>query len=241
MSARTSRRHRINGFSESQEVIVPRILLIGFHRHEAIEYYLVRSANLSEQPMTEEQIRADIRAQLITLFSADETALIVEEMEVCSGSARIDMAVICDRLIGIEIKGPRDSLDRLPRQASQYSKCFDQVVLVVDSQLAQGAIALIPSWWGVVIGTIGCDGYRYQIARRPRKNKLVDVNSVLSLLWKNEMEILLNNFIPKRLPKSASRKRMRDQLVLGAQADKLKQAGVALLRMRKEWRSLPIA
>jgi hypothetical protein len=31
-------------------------------------------------------------------------------MEVCSGRTRIDLAVIADRLIGIEIKGPKDDV-----------------------------------------------------------------------------------------------------------------------------------
>jgi hypothetical protein len=48
----------------------------------------------------------------------------VEEMEVCSGRARIDLAVIGERLIGFEIKGPQDSVARLRGQAKAYSQCL---------------------------------------------------------------------------------------------------------------------
>src|SRR5690242_7488403 len=99
--------------------------------------------------ITERAIRTFVRARLRRLVQSRSRAFLVEEMEVCSGRARIDLAVIGDRLIGIEIKGPQDSVTRLPDQAKAYSQCFDQVVLVVHESLAEKARPLIPYWWGL--------------------------------------------------------------------------------------------
>ena len=48
---------------------------------------------------TEQAIRALIRARLPRLLHNRAQAFLVEEMEVCSGRARIDLAVIGDRLL----------------------------------------------------------------------------------------------------------------------------------------------
>lgn len=191
--------------------------------------------------MTEDRIRLDIRARLSRMFGGGSGALLVEEMEVCSGKARIDMAVICGRLIGIEIKGPRDDLHRLPCQADQYSKCFDQVVLVVHDALAQDAIGLVPEWWGVVIGSEEAGSYTYRLTRRPAKNRQVDVEAVLALLWRDEIELLWSKFLQQPPPPKASKKQMRKQLFSDAQSNELRVAGIDLLRKRQDWRSLPIA
>lgn len=110
----------------------------------------------------------------------------VEEMEVCSGRARIDLAVIGDRLIGIEIKGPRDSVTRLPDQAKAYSQCFDHVVLIVHESLAAKARPLIPNWWGLIAGRQVDGRIRYRVVRRLRTNPSLNLERVLSLLWREE-------------------------------------------------------
>ncbi len=190
--------------------------------------------------MTEDQIRSDIRSQLPRIFRKNSEARLVEEMEICAGKARADMAVISDRLIGIEIKGPRDNLDRLPSQVDQYSKCFDQVVLVVHELLANAAVQLIPQWWGVVVGSDKNGTNTYQLRRRPNQNRGVDVDAVLTLLWRQEIEALYIQFLD--LPPSirSSKRKLRTQLLADISPTALKVAGIRQLRQRQEWRSEPI-
>lgn len=191
--------------------------------------------------MTEDQIRSDIRARLSRLFRSAKDARLVEEMEICAGKARADMAVISDQLIGIEIKGPQDNLDRLPSQIDQYSKCFDRVVLVVHEFLAKDAIRLIPRWWGVVVGTNMNGHNSYYLKRRPTQNSRVDVDTVLSLLWRQEIEMLFVRFLNLAPPIRASKKKLRERLLADIPPSMLKTAGVDMLRQRKEWRSMPVA
>jgi len=190
--------------------------------------------------MTEDQIRSDIRAQLPSFFPSACEARLVEEMEICTGKARADMAVITDRLIGIEIKGPQDNLSRLPNQVGQYSKCFDQVVLIVHEILARDAIRIIPRWWGIVVGADKNGNRSYNWKRRPAKNCGVDTDAVLALLWRTEIEALFVQFLNLAPSVRVSKRKLRDKLLANVPQSALKVAGIQLLRQRREWRSLPI-
>ncbi len=161
---------------------------------------------VQNEVITEDRIRSDIRTQLARLFASRAGTLVVEEMEVCAGRARIDMAIVCDRLIGIEIKGPKDDLYRLPGQVDHYSKCFDIVVLVVHEELAVDALELIPSWWGVVTGSDVSGLYTYTLKRRPTRNKHAELDALLALLWKDEIGCLWTTLL-ESVPHHARRKR----------------------------------
>src|SRR6266571_3010093 len=163
--------------------------------------------------MTESDIRSDIKARLPHFFRGSSEVLLVEEMEVCSGRARADMAVISDQLIGIEIKGSRDNVDRLPNQVDHYARCFDHVVLVVHENLAEDAIRLIPLWWGVVVGSERNGSNYYRLKRHPSQNYFVDVDAVLALLWKEEIESLFLEFLHLAPPGRASKRKLREQLL----------------------------
>lgn len=191
--------------------------------------------------MTEDQIRLDIRAQLLQVLCRDSEARLVEEMEICAGKARADMAVISDQLIGIEIKGPQDSLSRLPGQVDQYSKCFDQVVLVVHEHLAKEAIQIVPRWWGVVVGENRNGINQYRLKRQPTQNRRVDLAEILALLWRQELEALFVQFFKFAPPLRASKRHLREQLLAATSHPALKIAGIRSLRHRREWRSEAIA
>ncbi|WP_052770006.1 sce7726 family protein [Paenibacillus sp. IHB B 3415] len=59
-------------------------------------------------------------------FTLDSTTIVVDELDVCFGSARVDVAVINGRLHGFEIKSESDNLDRLPSQIEFYSRVFER-------------------------------------------------------------------------------------------------------------------
>lgn len=190
--------------------------------------------------MTEQKIRSDIRAEITNRFSRHPGTRVIEEMEVCSGKARVDVAVISDLLIGIEIKGPSDDLHRLPGQASQYSRCFDQMVLVVHDRLAGAAAKLVPTWWGIVVGAECGNSYTYRLRRRPRKNPEAKADAVLSLLWRVEIARLWAELFLTAAPAKASKKRLRYELLSTFSTERLRAAGISLLKNRLDWRALPV-
>ena len=158
----------------------------------------------------------------------------------CSGRARIDLAVIGDRLIGIEIKGPQDSVTRLPDQANAYSQCFDQVVLLVHESLAEKARPLIPYWWGLIVGRQVDGRIRYCVEQRPETNPNVNLDKVLSLLWRDEIDALRYDLLGSSSKPRATKKSIRAELLPQVEPSILHQAALRKLRERTEWRGVPI-
>lgn len=190
--------------------------------------------------MTEEAIRTFVKARLPRLVRGLSEAFLVEEMEVCAGRARIDLAVIGDRLIGIEIKGPRDSVTRLPDQAKAYSECFDQVVLIVHESLAAQACTLIPDWWGVIAGRQVEGRIRYRVLQHQKTNPNLNLEKVLSLLWREEIDAMLLDLIGSNSRPRATKKSIRAELLAQVEPPILHQASLRKLRERTEWRGVPI-
>jgi hypothetical protein len=164
----------------------------------------------------------------------------VEEMEVCLGRARVDLAVISDQLIGIEIKSVNDDVTRLPAQVRAYSKCFDRVVLVVDESLVAKAMPLIPTWWGIVISLQRDDQLTYVFERRPRRNPQIDLDALLALLWREEVDALLDDLLGISVQPRATKKTIRARLLAQIDPPVLHSASLNKLRDRTNWRGVPI-
>ncbi len=190
--------------------------------------------------MTEQQIRADIMARLPRLARGADDARMVEEMEICFGRARVDMAVIAEGLIGIEIKGPDDTLARLPEQVEQYSRCFDHIVLVVDESHVAEAIKMVPRCWGIVVGKERNGMHRYSLKRQARPNRKVEAEAVLALLWRDEIASIANALLGNVANPKASKKVLRQTLLDQVPSGTLKTASVAELKNRKNWRSVRV-
>lgn len=190
--------------------------------------------------VTEQAIRTFVKARLPRLVQGCSGAFLVEEMEVCSGRARIDLAVIGDQLIGIEIKGPRDDVTRLPGQVEAYSQCFDHVVLIAHESLAKKVRTLIPAWWGLITGRQVDGRIRYQVERRPKPNPSLNLEKVLSLLWRAEIDALLADLLSSQPKPRATKKSIRAELLAQVEPPVLHHASLRKLRERTEWRGVPI-
>jgi len=190
--------------------------------------------------LSEQEIRTVIRTQIPKWVRPGAPAFLVEEMEVCAGRARIDLAVIADGLIGIEIKGPKDDVSRLPAQARAYSECFDYVVLAVHESLAAKASTLVPDWWGVVVGSRGHCRLRYRFTRRPQPNPSLNLEVRLALLWRHEIDALLTALVGRLPKRRATKKSVRAELLSSVEPPILRQASLEKLRERIDWRGVPI-
>ena len=76
----------------------------------------------------------DIRQVLLKKLSAeyryDPDTIIIEELGLCQGEARIDLALVNGFIHGYEIKSERDTLERLPSQIEIYCRTLDTVTIV---------------------------------------------------------------------------------------------------------------
>src|SRR4051812_4946444 len=96
----------------------------------------------------------DIRGALWTLLHQehkdDADTLVLDELGICEGAARADVAVVNGSLAAFEIKSDRDTLARLPAQAEAYQRVFDQVTIIVGGRYIERIVEAVPDSWGIV-------------------------------------------------------------------------------------------
>ncbi len=92
----------------------------------------------------ERQIRQELHRELAAQHAHDPQVLIIHELSVCQGKARIDVALIDTGIHGYEIKGYTDNLSRLPRQVSIYNRVCDTATVVVAEQHLQEVVNIVP-------------------------------------------------------------------------------------------------
>lgn len=142
---------------------------------------------------------ADIRKLLINSFcKVDEyiceDTFFVNEMDICGGLSRVDIAVINGRLHGYEIKSKQDNLDRLPLQVESYSRVFDTMSIVAYESHLDALRKIVPTWWGIKSISEKSESVVLRCVRKEKLNKKIDVQSVSLLLWREEMIDLLTSY-----------------------------------------------
>ena len=137
-------------------------------------------------------MRPALRAYLKQRQLAGPDTLVVEELGLCQGRARIDLATVGGILHGYEIKSPRDRLTRLASQAATFSRVLDRVTLVVSPRHIEAALRLIPTWWEVLLVRGSAKGVFLDRFRRAATNPEQDPRALVELLWRDEALELLS-------------------------------------------------
>ena len=128
---------------------------------------------------------ADVRNLVVAdvLPRAGKFAESVFEFWVPRSNERADVAVVGEIMHGLEIKTARDSLKRLPRQIEAYSRVFDRCEAVVATRHVEGALEMLPSWWG--LRAFEDEGILHTL-RHPEVNDAVEPEILVRLLWRAE-------------------------------------------------------
>ncbi|MEK3875183.1 sce7726 family protein [Paenibacillus sp. FSL M7-0420] len=182
----------------------------------------------------------DIRTHLHTLLKyehSDPDTIVLDELGLCQGEARIDVAVINGSMNGYEIKSESDTLERLPKQSEIYSKVFDTVTIVTASKFVDGIDDIIPKWWGIKIAELDCDGGMMLFdIRKARKNRKIDAYSLAQLLWRDEAIDLLKKKGLQKGYLSKPREILWRVLSENIPTIELKDEVRAILKSRENWR-----
>ena len=141
--------------------------------------------------MRDIDIRRALRTEMRRVHSGEPDTLIVEELGLCQGAVRVDLAVVNGTIHGFEIKSDQDTLARLPVQSDVYSRTFDYVTLITAPAHMRKAKAIVPKWWGVWTATERDGRVSLKETRRPRPNPVADSYLLAQLLWRDETLQLL--------------------------------------------------
>ncbi len=171
-------------------------------------------------------------------YGRDPSTLIVEELGLCRGTVRVDLAVVNGSLKGYEIKSDRDTLVRLGNQAATYSKIFDTVTIVVAQRHLRQAESIVPKWWGIDVAEYSDEAHLLLTTiRTETANSRVDAQCLVELLWRNEVLALLAQLNCLKSLKSKPRRVLWDALATSVPLPELKKMVRASLKSRSGWRA----
>lgn len=148
----------------------------------------------------------EIRDALLKLLraQASEGDRVQEELRLERGSARIDVAVIGQALVGYEIKSDADTFARFANQIHAYNRIFDEIHLVCGARHVEAALVTIPSWWGLFVAERSVnEGVVISQVRSANANARQDSFSLASMLWRDEALAMIDAAATS-LPKQAS-------------------------------------
>lgn len=185
--------------------------------------------------MNDSDIRKVLHSHLEKINKKYGDTIIVDELDLCSGLSRIDVAVINGLIHGYEIKSEVDTLNRLPNQIKYYNKSLEKVALAINPPHLEKVINNIPEWWGIII-VAGDEKNTLKEFRKAEKNPSVESQSLLQLLWKDELFSITEKYtiVSKR---SATKKMLRETISQNLEVCEVSYEVREALKSRKNWRS----
>lgn len=186
--------------------------------------------------MKDFQIRSAFLRGLARQFENDPDTLVVQELGLCEGEARVDIAVVNGCIHGYEIKSDQDTLKRLSVQAATYCRVLDRITLVANTVHLREALTIIPDWWGVLIVKEKKGQICFVQKRKGRQNPGLDPFAIAQLLWRREAyEALRQRNLHIGLagkPRASLWETLSEQLPLSELGRLVRTA----LKLRQNWR-----
>jgi hypothetical protein len=140
---------------------------------------------------TDAIIRAALRKKIRSISSDHPDTVVLDELGVCRGEVRVDVAVVNGKIHGYEIKSDRDSLRRLAGQIELYGKVLDQATLVAGTRHLGAAATMLPDWWGLLVVKSTSNGLHFETVRRAQMNPARDARALAEFLWLEDSIALL--------------------------------------------------
>ena len=136
--------------------------------------------------MRDIDIRRVLRAEVARLHKAELDTVVFDELGLCQGVARVDLAAINGSVHGYEIKSERDTLARLQGQVDVYSRALDFVTVVLAPTHVKKATAAVPTWWGIWTAITRNGVVQLERERPNLRNPMIEPFAMVQLLWRGE-------------------------------------------------------
>jgi hypothetical protein len=184
----------------------------------------------SIDPSKDRDVRSLLKQHLVAMHGP--ATVVLDELGLCQGDVRVDVAAVNGELAGFEIKSPADSLARWPKQRRVYSKVVDRAWLVAPEKTLDAAKA--PGWWGLIriVETERQLGLR--VVRPAGLNPKPDPYAIACLLWRDEAIHALEEVGRARGIRTKRRQLVWEKLVECLSIDELRRAVRNALKVRPE-------
>lgn len=190
---------------------------------------------------------ADIRKVLFDSFLMEKDyieepdTVIINELDVCAGVSRADIAVVNGKIHGYEIKSKQDNLERLPGQIECYNRVFDTMTIVTYKSHLAKVKDLVPKWWGIKCIDEKKGKIVLKDIRKSKENSNVNIQNVAMLLWKDEMiDLLLSRSDITSGYKNKSRYQLSCMIQQHVDSDVVQEYVRSVLKNRSDWKAVPL-
>lgn len=187
--------------------------------------------------MRELDIRNALKKELKLIHADEPDTLIIDELGICQGESRVDLAVVNGSLNGFEIKSDQDTLGRLPRQLDYYNRCFDFMTIVIGRKHLSEARQIIPQWWGITEAVSDESETILKVRRKPKQNKSICSKSIVQFLWKEEVVLTLQKLGFGTGLRSKKREELWSILIESTSIQELSLHIREIIKERGDWRS----
>jgi hypothetical protein len=182
----------------------------------------------SFDPSKDRDVRSLLKQHLIAMHGP--ATVVLDELGLCQGDVRVDVAAVNGELAGFEIKSPADSLARWPKQRRVYSRVVDRAWLVAPEKTLDAAKA--PDWWGLIRIVETPHQLGLRVVREAGTNPKPDPYSIACLLWRDEAIRALEDVGRDRGIRTKRRKLVWERLVECLTIDELRRAVREALKVR---------
>ena len=186
-------------------------------------------------PVLHHEVRQAVKRRLRAEHGDGSDTLYRDELGICLGETRMDVAAINGQISGYEIKGDRDRQDRLARQIVLYSKVVDFAVLVTEGRFAGRGLDLVPEWWGVWRCVPNGTWPTIELVRSPSVNPITDPFAIAQLLWRDEVSAELQDRGLAGGLRLATRWKLWDVMVANLSPTEISETARRRLRARRGW------
>jgi hypothetical protein len=188
---------------------------------------------------SDKTIRQALRFHLLTIHRNQPDTVIVDELGLCCGRVRLDVAVVNGLFHGYEIKSDRDSLRRLSDQANIYSQVLDRATIVVGNRYVKEASRIIPDWWEILRFDSEANEHFFEHVRYGRENPQRNARSLVELLWLDDAMAMLQKHGTTRGIKGKPRRFLWDRICAEFDVEEIAETVRYRLKERAAHRPLP--
>ena len=144
--------------------------------------------------MRDIDIRRALLKEMSSRHGSESDTLIIEELGLCQGMARVDLAVVNGTVHGYEIKSERDTLDRLAGQCDVYNRTLEFITVVAAPTHIKKIQEIVPRWWGIWIANGKNGTIDLRMKRPARRNPQLVALAVAQFLWRDEaVQVLVDH------------------------------------------------
>lgn len=187
---------------------------------------------------TDREIRAAFHKKNLKRYHDSANTLVIDELGIAHGKARVDIAVLNGFVHGYEIKSSKDTLNRLSGQFDIYKKSLEKITIIASENHMTYLEQCAPTWCGLILASKGQkQAIHFTNIRSAKLNPEIDTFHLAHLLWKKEAVKLLLRLGEEPEKLNCSRSALYSKLSLKLSSRELSKKIKDSFTERGEWRA----